>query len=648
MIGNSPLDYIGIRIGIGALRAIAPASIGYLVCCAVWPKCFLLPVAVVAAAEAVFYLFVYLPRTARLQSTQAPSLTFEQRQLVFQRCMAAEKSLPSTDLLYPRGWFIPKNIPPRRDDVIDWLLWALFSSSKEEIDLDDYREELEGYLREIEKYHDQPLAPGRSQKDQLQSMRITLDPVVMLHRPLIWYMIVALVDSYTSISLACLGFKHYTPVEGNWRRTFPPRPILYLLSNSAPPGVVTPYWHRPHTSNSKLPIVFLHGIGIGLFPYLNFFRSIISGSDSDVGILLPEMMSICMHMTPRSVPPREEMLASLNIILESLQAQDNKERELRKTPSIADDHSPLLNNLNHANVPNPGWDRVVLTAHSYGTFVAGWIVRACVESSLDTINNTATAQSTAAKSLTAKLAHLVLVDPIPILLSNPAVAYNFLYRHPSTVPPPPQDHAIDPETPLTSSPSSSTSSLHELAPNPSWISSAAAWQLWYFASRDADVARTLFRAFFWDEGGIWREDLVAFVGGDQHPANTDRSTARNLAVVLGGMDQVVPSDAIRHYITREAEWKAHWIGRAEGAGGDLVALETQEVPDESESEVVAMLARVSSSRSAGPKNGRQTPVKQGVLEVLFNPRLDHAVIFDDPKWTSPLLEVVQRYTRDRS
>jgi hypothetical protein len=103
--------------------------------------------------------------------------------------MAAEKSLPSTDLLYPRGWFIPKNIPPRRDDVIDWLLWALFSSSKEEIDLDDYREELEGYLREIEKYHDQPLAPGRSQKDQLQSMRITLDPVVMLHRPLIWYMV---------------------------------------------------------------------------------------------------------------------------------------------------------------------------------------------------------------------------------------------------------------------------------------------------------------------------------------------------------------------------------------------------------------------------------------------------------------------------
>lgn len=208
---------------------------------------------------------------------------------------------------------------------------------------------------------------------------------------------------------------------------------------------------------------------------------------------------------------------------------------------------------------------------------------------------------------------------------------------------------IDLETPLTSSSSSSAeSSLRDVSQNPSWFSSAAAWQLWYFASRDADVARTLFRAFFWEEGGIWREDLVAFVASDKNSTNTDRSMPRNLAVVLGGMDQVVPSDAIRQYITRESEWKEHWIGRTEGTEGDLVALDAQEFPDESESEVGTLLARASSSRSAGREYGRRTPIKQGVLEVLFNPRLDHAVIFDDPKWTSALLEVVQRYTRDRT
>ncbi|KAG6857936.1 hypothetical protein C0991_004254, partial [Blastosporella zonata] len=62
--------------------------------------------------------------------------------------------------------------------------------------------------------------------------------------------------------------------------------------------------------------------------------------------------------------------------------------------------------------------------------------------------------------LIAKIAHVMLIDPIPILLHLPPVAYNFLHRAPS---------------------------------------SAAEWQLWYFASTDPDIARTLGRAFFWTE-----------------------------------------------------------------------------------------------------------------------------------------------------
>ncbi|KAF9481942.1 hypothetical protein BDN70DRAFT_991545 [Pholiota conissans] len=612
MIGNSPAEYIGIRIGIGALRVISPASIAYLACCAIWREFFYIPVAVVATAEAAFYLLVYLPRKSRLQSPprrRPPELSLEQRQIIFQRCMAAETTLATPEFLYPRGWFLPKHALPRKDDVIDWLLWALFSSSRDEIDIADYEEELEGYVREIEKYHNQSLAEGRSHRDELHSMRITLDPVRMSHRPLIWYMIVALVDSFTSISLACLGFRHYTPIESQWRRTFPPRPILYLLSRSAPPGVLTPYWYRPHTSTSKRPIVFLHGIGIGLYPYIPFFRSITSGFDSDVGIVLPEMMSICMHMTPRSVPPREEMLASLNIILESLQDQEIKAR------NSLNDQSSLLG---VSNTTMAGWDRVVLITHSYGTFVAGWIVRACIGSSLDSTTTTITTQSTAAKSLCAKFAHLILVDPIPILLSNPAVAYNFLYRHPSTVPLPQPGHALAigySETALTPTPSTEIS-VTEKSP---WYSSAAAWQLWYFASRDADVARTLFRSFFWAEGGLWREDLIAFINGNESKGTSSANHSkapRNLAIVLGGMDQVVPAEAVREYITREPAMKEYWVGSVDSEGEDLVP--------------------VSDTDEAGRRG-------HGSLEVLFNPVLDHAVIFDDPKWTRALLAVVQRY-----
>ena len=79
--------------------------------------------------------------------------------------------------------------------------------------------------------------------------------------------IVAMVDIYTSIFLIYLGFKHYTPKNPQWRRTFPPRPILYLLSRYAPDDVVTPYWYRPHMSDTELPLVFLHGIGVRVMSF---------------------------------------------------------------------------------------------------------------------------------------------------------------------------------------------------------------------------------------------------------------------------------------------------------------------------------------------------------------------------------------------
>jgi hypothetical protein len=192
-----------------------------------------------------------------------------------------------------------------------------------------------------------------------------------------------------------------------------------------------------------------------LFPYISFIQSIINiKQDPDIGILLPELLPISMHMTLQAVPPRLQMLASLNTILETLCSTDHM-----------------------------GWNRVVFSAHSYGTFVAGWIVRDCVVSPSESIKD---------DSLINKIAHLVLVDPIPILISNPSVAHNFLYREPWT----------------TTSPSSLTSSHWGWYPS---YSAASSWQLWYFASRDADVARTLFRSFFWLEGGMWEEEVTAFL-----------------------------------------------------------------------------------------------------------------------------------------
>ncbi|KAJ3516163.1 hypothetical protein NLJ89_g1291 [Agrocybe chaxingu] len=618
------LNYVFLRTAITALRLVAPASLGYLAACAMKPALLYWPIACFAVAEASFYLFVYLPRRSRLQAPPShipPALTREQRRAIFHKSLESAVHDPNSEVLYPSGWFLPKNSTPKREDVVDWLLWALFTTSRENIDIGEYAEELEEYLSGIEKLQGRKLEEGRSGEGGVRSIRTTLDPVLMLHRPLLWYLIVALVDSGTSIALAFLGFKHYTPREYQWSLSFPLRPLLWLFSRRAPEGVAFPYWYRPHRSSQKIPLVFFHGIGIGLLPYIPFLKSLAKGENRDVGVLLPEILCICMRMTPRSVPPRPLMLESLNTVLESM----NKAEKMHRNPSDAsEEQRPLLENRNGANDYSAasasvvGWNKVVLVGHSYGSFIAGWIIRHCVD--LDTLSSSHS--SLPSHNLADKIAHVILIDPIPILLSNPTVAHNFLYRDPSSVCS--EDHPI---LHLTHDDAGDDVEIaHPLPPPaPKWRSSAWAWVIWYFSSRDPDVARTLHRAFFWAEGGIWREEIGAFVSchtrigpssptpiqnGSSSMDDRARLERRKMAIFVGGRDQIVPGEAIRRYLTQEERRVERWIGHVNEYG-----------------EFSAVVA----------------PGQEGEVEVFLNPDLDHANIFDTPKARIPLLDVIGRY-----
>ncbi|TFY74959.1 hypothetical protein EWM64_g9053, partial [Hericium alpestre] len=141
-----------------------------------------------------------------------------------------------------------------------------------------------------------PLDKGSN--PNLQCLRLTLDPVIMVHRPLLWYMIVGLVDTITTVSLFVQGFRHFdTPA---WFRVFPPRPLLALFSNASPDPRI-PYWYRPHRSTTKHPILFIHGIGIGLWLYLSFLRELVE-QDPDVGILAVEILPVSMRITDPPLP----------------------------------------------------------------------------------------------------------------------------------------------------------------------------------------------------------------------------------------------------------------------------------------------------------------------------------------------------------
>lgn len=183
------------------------------------------------------------------------------------------------------------------------------------------------------------------------------------------------------MNLLLHGFTFFRSSFKSFFTTIPFRFQALLAQNLSPAEHLT-YWHRPHTSKTKLPILFVHGIGIGLYPYVNFLDELNSKSgletsddpDEQVGIIAIEIMPVSFRITHAALT-KEKMCAEIASILK-----------------------------------HHGWDKVVLVSHSYGSVVSTHLLK-------DPVTNP-------------MMGPLVLIDPVSILLHLPDVAYNFTRRKP--------------------------------------------------------------------------------------------------------------------------------------------------------------------------------------------------------------------------
>ncbi|KAJ3791650.1 hypothetical protein GGU11DRAFT_827724, partial [Lentinula aff. detonsa] len=137
----------------------------------------------------------------------------------------------------------------KRENLIEWILWALFSSGPHEAK-DSWKDKIDGYVRQIEEITMVKFENG--QDEGMKALRLTLDEVKMVHRPLVWYIIVALVDLITSIKLYTMNFYQYSPPTHS--QFFPPR--LFSIFSTPSPSVTDhfSYWYRPHKSSNRDPI----------------------------------------------------------------------------------------------------------------------------------------------------------------------------------------------------------------------------------------------------------------------------------------------------------------------------------------------------------------------------------------------------------
>src|SRR3954452_9539360 len=104
---------------------------------------------------------------------------------------------------------------------------------------------------------------------------------------------ITVVDTITYFSMLCNRFHFYRNSVSRFFTLFPFRPLAFTSTGKSPAKYLT-YWYRPHLSETKLPILFIHGIGVGLYPYTNFLRDINRGGASDgddtrVGVVAVEI-----------------------------------------------------------------------------------------------------------------------------------------------------------------------------------------------------------------------------------------------------------------------------------------------------------------------------------------------------------------------
>ncbi|KAJ3109501.1 hypothetical protein HDU97_005158 [Phlyctochytrium planicorne] len=203
-------------------------------------------------------------------------------------------------------------------------------------------------LKELQKDSAVTYQEGRT---RARSMKMTLDALRSEIRPFFFYLITMAVDLYASAVLTSKKFKKVN--SSNRKFTY------WVWTPSNVP------------LDDEHPIIFVHGIGIGLASYLNFI----------------------LHARSR-FPRRRLILIELRHV--SMQMED-------EVATVAETFDAVEEFYGCLNIKKAIW-----IGHSLGTVICSWMI----------------------KMKPHMIEQVILIDPIVFLLYEPDVAYNFLYRKP--------------------------------------------------------------------------------------------------------------------------------------------------------------------------------------------------------------------------
>ncbi|KAI1318595.1 hypothetical protein EDD11_006286 [Mortierella claussenii] len=332
------------------------------------------------ATELLFYIH-YWVRLAQAQLVdrvpKGPSSKYERREL-FQRCLETigegAEAKRWVEIWFDTG----RTAEPAkfeeigRSNMMHWLAWAFWAAPIEEVfESPSGMMDLNHMVDSLESTKGIKFAEGHN--PNVECIRLAFDPVVASHRPLIYYTLVWIANLLAGLVFHLLGFARF---EGTLHPTHSYEQNGQQSINVDPSTDLT-YWHRsPADPENKIPLVFIHGIGVGLVQYIHWVIALATISRP---IILIEVPYVSNNLFKRDCMTPDDTYFAIERILKAHEYQ-----------------------------------KAIFMGHSLGTMLCAAVCRASSASSSKSI-----------------LHGLILVDPI-CFLTHHSIARNFAYRVPAT------------------------------------------------------------------------------------------------------------------------------------------------------------------------------------------------------------------------
>ncbi|KAF8983592.1 hypothetical protein BGZ46_009938 [Entomortierella lignicola] len=321
------------------------------------------------ASELLFFVHFWtkLRQAQQVDRVATGPKTRQERRELFQRCLETVEKGEGTKR-WVETWFDtgrtaqPKFEEIGRSNMIEWLAWAFWAMTVEEVfESPTNMMDLNQMVDTIEEVKGVKFSEGYN--PDVESIRLSFDPVLASHRPLVYYALVWVANLIAGFVLYLVGF---TRIEG----TVYGKPFVKQDSDTD-----LTYWHRsPANPDNKIPLVFIHGIGVGIVQYIHWILAMTTISRP---IILIEVPYVSNNIAKYECMTPDETYFAVERILK-----------------------------------HHGYPKATFMGHSLGTMLCAAICRASSASSPKSIVH-----------------GLILADPI-CFLTHHSLARNFAYRVP--------------------------------------------------------------------------------------------------------------------------------------------------------------------------------------------------------------------------